>query len=122
MLSPLVKYIAATHAAKEATWLFNFLSEFGFEIHKPVKVYSDSQSAIALMKNPVYHERSKHMGMKVQYLRDQVRLKEIKFIFLPTTSQVADALTKAVSREKLEFCRLRMGVCELTHVHSEEKI
>ena len=49
------EYIAATEAAKEAIWLKGLLNELGF-LEQEVVVYSDSQSAIHLSKNLVFHE------------------------------------------------------------------
>lgn len=55
----LVEYIAATEEAKEGLWLKGFLSELmGRE--ETITVNCDSQSALHLIKNPMYHERSKH--------------------------------------------------------------
>ena len=108
------EYMAASQAGKEVVWLSNFLTELNVKITKPLEVYSDSQSALALMRNPVYHERSKHIDMKYHYVREQARQKNIKFLYVQTEHQVADVLTKAVSKEKLFFCRKQMGVCPIS--------
>ena len=116
------EYVAAAQAAKEGRWLFNFLTEIGIPITKPLQVYSDSQSALALMRNPVYHERSKHIDMKFHYIRDEIRSKEMKFLYVQTSNQVADSLTKAVPKEKVDFCRFHMGVCNVHSVHASELV
>ncbi|CAM8982760.1 unnamed protein product [Rhodiola kirilowii] len=54
------EYIAATEAAKEAIWLQGLLGELEIETSVPV-IFMDSQSALCLCKDPVYHERSKHI-------------------------------------------------------------
>ena len=44
----------------------------------------DSQSAINLIDNPVYHERSKHIELKMHYIREQVSAGEVKFSYVST--------------------------------------
>ena len=113
------EYIAAAQAAMEVAWMRSFLGELGAEPTQPIVVGSDSESAINLVLNPVYHERSKHIGLKIHYVREQVLKGEVEFIHIPTEYQVADALTKAVPQDKLEYCRSKMGVREL-HFHEAE--
>ncbi|XP_060670663.1 secreted RxLR effector protein 161-like [Ziziphus jujuba] len=71
------EYMAITDAAKEAIWIKGLLSELNM-LHKAVILYSDSQSAIHLSKNPVFHERSKHIQIKYHFMRDMVERKEVK--------------------------------------------
>ncbi|KAL0366969.1 UNVERIFIED_CONTAM: Retrovirus-related Pol polyprotein from transposon TNT 1-94 [Sesamum radiatum] len=54
------EYIATTEAFKEAIWLKGILSEIGF-LKNNLTVFSDSQSSIQLCKNPVFHDRTKHI-------------------------------------------------------------
>ena len=57
------EYIAASDAAKEAVWLWKFISELRVtpSIDGPVLLYCDSSSAIAQMKEPKSHYRTKHI-------------------------------------------------------------
>jgi len=63
------EYVAVTDAFKEATWLQGLLKEIQM-LQGKVTVFSDSQSVIHLCKNPVYHERTKHVDVKYHYVRD----------------------------------------------------
>ncbi|CAM9003853.1 unnamed protein product [Rhodiola kirilowii] len=65
------KFIAATVAAKEVVWLKGLLSEIELTDCIPL-IYFDSQSALHLRRDPVYHERSKHMDVKLHFIRDMV--------------------------------------------------
>ena len=58
------EFMAVTEAIKEGIWLQGLLKELKM-LKGRVTVYSDSQSAIHLSKNPVYHERSKHIGIRM---------------------------------------------------------
>jgi hypothetical protein len=55
-----VEYVAVVEAKKEIVWLQGFLDKLGKKDKKGV-LHSDSQSAIFLAKNPVYHSRMKHI-------------------------------------------------------------
>ncbi|CAM8902934.1 unnamed protein product [Rhodiola kirilowii] len=70
--------MAATSAASQALWLRNLLSELVGEEPKPVTIYVDNKSAIALMKNPVFHGRSKHIDTRHHFIRECVERGQIK--------------------------------------------
>jgi hypothetical protein len=55
------EYIAAATAACQGTWLSRLLGELMNEEPRTPKMLIDNKSAIALCKNPVFHERSKHI-------------------------------------------------------------
>ena len=64
------EYVAAATAACQAVWLRRLLGELtGVEAHPPALMV-DNQPAIALAKNPVLHDRSKHIDVKFHFLRD----------------------------------------------------
>ena len=61
------EYIAISEAAKKMIWLKNFLKELGKE-HNSGALFSDSQSAIHLTKNPVFHARTKHIQLRYHHI------------------------------------------------------
>jgi hypothetical protein len=66
------EYMAATAAVMQGLWLRRLLSEITELPPQPVKLYVDNNSAIALMKNPVLHGRSKHIDTKYHFIRQCV--------------------------------------------------
>ena len=67
-----VEYVAAATAACQVVWLRRLLGELtGAEVYPPALMV-DNQPAIALTKNPVLHDRSKHIDVKFHFLRDCV--------------------------------------------------
>jgi hypothetical protein len=109
------EYYASSQAAMEVAWQRSFLEEIGMQQEEAITIGSDSQSALNLIGNPVYHEKSKHIGIRFHYVREQVSQKLVEFVYVPTEFQVADSLTKAVPREKLEYCKRKMGVKEISY-------
>jgi hypothetical protein len=73
----------------------------------------DNQSAIALSKNPVLHDRSKHIDTKFHFIRECVETGKICLEYVSTQDQLADILTKSLGRAI--FCELRdkIGVVKL---------
>lgn len=73
----------------------------------------DNTSAIALVKNPVFHARSKHIKSRYHYIRERVEADEICVQHISGKEQRADILTKALGRIKFqEMCKL-IGIQDL---------
>ena len=106
------EYIAATHAYKEAIWLKRLCSDIEFK-QDVVTIYSDSQIAISLVKNPTFHARTKHIDVQYHFVRDMVEGGKVKMEKVDTLVNVADALTKPVSTEKFRWCSESMGLSTL---------
>eukprot|EP00253_Pinus_taeda_P019604 PITA_19604 len=56
------KYMADTHASKEAVWLQRLCSSMGL-VQGAIRIECDSQSAIVLARNPAYHSKTKHIDV-----------------------------------------------------------
>ncbi len=107
------EYIAGAHAAKEAIWLRQLLSNLGYGTHLPTLLRIDNQSAITIAKNPEFHDRTKHIDIRYHYLRQKYESGEIALDYTPTHAQPADVLTKGLGREKHDQFRFQMGMCDL---------
>ncbi|KAL2237909.1 UNVERIFIED_CONTAM: Retrovirus-related Pol polyprotein from transposon TNT 1-94 [Sesamum indicum] len=83
-----VEYIATTEAFKEAIWLDGLIKEISFSNEK-LTVYSDSQSSIQLCKNPVFHDRTKHID--VRYVHGELLLAMTK-----QTDSAKDSMTTSL--------------------------
>lgn len=108
------EYMAAAYAIKEGLWLRTLLSDLGLKLDS-ITIEADNQSAIKLLKNPVFSMRSKHIDVIYHFARERVMRKDISFKYIPTTKMVADALTKPLPTAKLEFCRIAMGIASMEH-------
>eukprot|EP00253_Pinus_taeda_P001445 PITA_01445 len=115
------KYMAASLGSCEAIWLRKML--FGLFGHplRPSVIYCDNQSCIKLTENPVFHDRSKHIGIKYHFIRDYVQKGVVKLEYIPTDEQVADILTKALPQGKHVYFRDKMGVVRNTFLDWEKE-
>lgn len=104
------EYIAAAHAAKEAVWLRRLLTELGLDTSHPTTLHIDNQSAIAIARNPEFHDRTKHIQVRYHFLLQVVESGDIALEYIPTGDQIADVLTKGLAREKHEDFAWCMGL------------
>jgi hypothetical protein len=107
------EFMAATATAMQAKWLRSLLGELTRKKFQCVTLFVDNKSAIELMKNPVFHGRSKHIDIKFHYIRECVENGEITVKWVGTLEQKADSLTKAMAVTKLGEMRHMLGVREL---------
>ena len=104
------EYIVACAASGEVVWLRKMLSGL-FDLQlEATCIYCDNQSCIKVSENPVFHDKSKHIEIKYQYIRDMVEKGAVKLQCIATNEQIADVLTKPLSRVKLEYFRDKLGV------------
>jgi hypothetical protein len=96
---------------------FNMVKEYAeaFRIssRKSYRVYVDNRSVIVLAKNPVYHERSKHINTCHHSIREYVENKEVKLISCKTNDQVANIFTKPLKRETFIRLKFMLGMKSL---------
>ena len=102
------EYMAAASAIKEALWLRKLFSELALDTF--ITINADNQSAIKLLKNPVFSMRSKHIDVIYHFARERVTRGDVSFKYIRTDEMVADVLTKPVSASKHIYCRDAMGV------------
>jgi hypothetical protein len=109
------EYIAASTASTQALWLVRLLGDLLDKDTGVVKLRVDSKSALALVKNPVFHEWSKHIRVRYHFIRGCLEEGSFKACYINTMDQLADLLIKPLGRIKfLELCS-RIGMIQLFH-------
>ena len=110
------EYIAACSCAQEVMFFRQLASSIGIELSGPTTVFSDSQSALAMVVNPT-NARSKAIDIKYHYVRGTVSSQNIRFKFVPTTEQQADIMTKSLpSPAVIKFTDLAFGIAHYAYV------
>ncbi|CAI7781214.1 unnamed protein product [Closterium sp. NIES-53] len=101
------EYMALFRAIREIVWQRRLLAELGEEQQGPTPLYCDSQGAIALAKKPVLHGLTKHMRVKWHWTRSMVAVGEVELLYVKTTGQPADMMTKRlVEQQHWKCCKL----------------
>lgn len=104
------EYRAIAHTLRELKWLKALLKTFGFLHSHPIPLHCDSQAAIHIAANPVFHERTKHIEADCHQVRDAVQDGTIATHHISTKDQVADLFTKALPRPMFERLLSKLGV------------
>ena len=97
------KYIAQTHAAKEAIWIQSFIDEIRGRQSRAIKMLCDNQGAIALAKDNKFHARTKHINLRHHFIREAVEEDKITMTYIPT---------KVLARLKFEGFVKKLGLRE----------
>ena len=91
-------------------WLKRLLEELKVPISGPMKVLCDNLATINIAKNPIHHDRTKHVELDHHFIKEKVEGEILDMFYTPTRLQVANILTKALPRVKFEdfICKQRM--------------
>jgi hypothetical protein len=107
------EYIAMSGCCAQILWMRSQLTDYGLGFNK-VPMYCDNKSAIALCCNSVQHSRSKHIDIRYHFIKEQVENGVIELYFVQTMFQLADILTKALPRDRIEFLVDKLGMKSYT--------
>jgi hypothetical protein len=109
------EYIAASTASTQVIWLARLLGDLLGRDARAVDLRVDSKSALALTKNPIFHERSKHIWVRYHFIRDCLEEGSIKAGYINTKDQLADLLIKPLRRIRfLELCS-KTGMSQISY-------
>lgn len=116
------EYVAATSAACQAIWVRRILADLHQQQEDATDIFCDNKATIAMTKNPAFHGRTKHIDIRLHFIRDLVANKEIELTYCSTHEQVADVMTKSLPRDKFIYFRSRLGVCDFESRESVERM
>ena len=97
------EYMALTAATQEAIFLKMLSKDFGLVTKEPIRINGDNQGSLLLAKNPVINERSKHIDIKHHFIREKYDDGTIDLTYVPTNDNIADLMTKPMSKGKLNY-------------------
>lgn len=103
------EFVSAALAATEIMWLKKLFNVCKIDIENYV-LYVDNMSAIKLICNPEFHQRTKHIDVKYKYVRDSFQNKEIDVQYVKSEEQIADICTKALPRLRYVYLRSKLGL------------
>ena len=111
------EFMALTSAVKESVWIRGLLQDFGV-FQESISIDCDNNSALCLAKHQVYHERSKHIDVRLHFIREEVEKGKIRVFKVDTTENPADMLTKPLPKAKLELCMSLVKIWKGNHLSS----
>ncbi|GKD36347.1 hypothetical protein Tco_1251856 [Tanacetum coccineum] len=90
------EYRAFASVTSEVIWILKFLKDLQIENLLPVLLHCDSNSAIKIAANLVFHERTKHLEIDLHFVREKVLKGVVKTVKVDYANQIADILTKGL--------------------------
>ena len=102
--------MVVAEATKKALWLTGLMKELSIE-QGEVQLHCDSQSAIYLEKNKVYHARTKHINVRFYKIMELITYGQILLHKSHTSKNAVDMLTKPVTSDKFKHC---LGLLNVT--------
>ncbi|GBO04460.1 Retrovirus-related Pol polyprotein from transposon TNT 1-94 [Araneus ventricosus] len=112
------EYIAASIAVKEVSWLRQLLQDVseGELCDEGITLFVDNQSAIKLIKNPVFHKRTKHIDVRYHFIGEKCDDGSVNIKYVKYEEQLADIFTKALPKVKFEKLRELLNIKEMNHL------
>ena len=90
------EYKGVANAVAETCYIRNLLLKLKVPITAATLVYGDNVSAVYLSKNPVKHQRTKHVEIDIYFVREKVAMGQVRVLHVPSSYQYADILTKGL--------------------------
>ena len=106
-----VELIALASASEEAGWLRDLLSEISMQEKpiSPILIHCDSTATIGRVRNKYYNGKSRSIRRKHSIVRSYINNGTINVDYISTNDNIADPLTKALAREKIQIASRGMG-------------
>ena len=79
---------------------------------KSTIIHCDNQSCMKLSKNPMFHDRSKHIDMRHHFIRDMVYRGAMRLQYIRTDEKIVYVFTKPLSLTKCVYFRYKLGIAK----------
>ncbi|RVW78360.1 Retrovirus-related Pol polyprotein from transposon RE1 [Vitis vinifera] len=108
-----VEYQSMTTTTCKLKWLKGLLRSLGVDHFGPMSLYCDSQAALRIAANLVYHERMKHIEVYCHFIRDKINSGNIVTKYVHISIQLADILTKALGTNQFDVLLRKLGILDI---------
>ncbi|GJT93074.1 putative ribonuclease H-like domain-containing protein [Tanacetum coccineum] len=106
------EYVVASSSYGQVLWIQNQLLDYGYNFMN-TKIFIDNESTICIVKNSVFHSKTKHIEIRHHFIRDSYEKELIQVIKIHTNHNVADLLTKAFDVSRFQYLITSIGMLNL---------
>nr|GEX27222.1 copia protein [Tanacetum cinerariifolium] len=119
------EYVAASSCCVQVLWIQNQFLDYGYNFMH-TKIYIDNEITICIVKNPIFHSKTKHIEIRHHFIRDPNEKKLIQMIKIHTDNNVADLLIKAfdvdVYNRMEKLLRMKLATAKVTNINGEAQL
>ena len=80
-------------------WLKALLASLGVFHDSAMHLHCDSQAALHIAKNLVFHERTRHIELDCHFVQEKLEVGDITFSYIPSKHQPVDIFTKGLGKK-----------------------
>ncbi|GJR80337.1 putative ribonuclease H-like domain-containing protein [Tanacetum coccineum] len=106
------EYVVAANCCGQMLWIQNQMLDYGYNFMN-TKIFIDNESTIFIVKNPVFHSKTKHIEIRHHFIRDSNKKKLIQMIKIHTDQNVTDLLKKAFDVSRFQYLIASIGMLNL---------
>jgi len=96
------------------------ITEIGFPPQLPSQLKCDNKAAIRISENLVQHDRTKYVEVDRHFIKEKIEDNSIELPFVRLEDQLADILTKVVTRKAFNRALNKLSIGDPTaHLERE---
>ncbi|KAL0548434.1 hypothetical protein IC582_012885 [Cucumis melo] len=107
-----VEYRAMSLRICEKIWLQKVLFDL-IRSETPMKLFCDNKAAISIANNPIQHDRTKYVEIDRHFIKERLGNGSICILYISSSQQVVDVLTKELLRPNFDFCVSKLGLIDI---------
>jgi len=107
------RHIRATSCVCHAIWLRKLMKDLQQKHSKATQSFVNNKSTIALAKNPIYYERSKHIDTGFQFLIEHKKEGDVEFVLVKTHEQISNIFTKPLKTDAFCYLYKKLGIMKM---------
>ena len=81
-----------------------------------MKVLCDNKAAISIAKNPVHHDRTKHVEIDRHFIKEEIEILVASLVYTPSSQETTDILTKGLPKSTYETLRSDLDMVDIYHL------
>ena len=108
-----MEFRSLAQGISEGMWLKRLLDDLRFGITGPIKIMCDNQLAIAIAKNPIHHDRMKHVEIDRHFISLKIQGNIVSVNHVPSQHQVANILKKALFKSNFIELSSKLGLVSI---------
>ena len=97
----------------EILWLKKLLAKIGIAPSFVMNLFCDNKTTIAISHNHIQHDRTKHVEVDRNFIKQNLEENIIQLPFIKSKDQLADILTKVVSTRNFYNSLDKLGIRDI---------